>query len=124
MALNPYQKYQQQSIMTMTQGEMLTKLFDEVIKQLNAVKQFHEEKDYEPANLASQKAQKILHYLDASLDFQYEVSNGLSALYDYFIRQLVQANLHKDNGIIDEILPMIVELRDTFIQADHNARCG
>ena len=31
MALNPYQKYQQQSVMTMTQGEMLTKLYDEVI---------------------------------------------------------------------------------------------
>ena len=80
MALNPYQKYQQQSIMTMTQGEMLTKLYDEVIKQLNAVKQFNQEKDYEAANLASQKAQKISRHLNSTLDFQYEVSNNLSAL--------------------------------------------
>ena len=35
---NAYQKYQQQSVTTMTQGEMLIKLFDETIKQLNAVK--------------------------------------------------------------------------------------
>ena len=41
MGQNPYQKYQQQSIMTMTQGEMLIKLYDEVNKQLNAVKQFN-----------------------------------------------------------------------------------
>lgn len=124
MPQNPYQKYQQQSIMTMTQGEMLTKLYDEVIKQLNAVKQFNEKKDYQSANIASQKAQKILKYLDATLDFQYEISNNLSALYDYFIRRLVDANLHKENAPIDEVLPMIDELREAFIQADHTARRG
>lgn len=122
MALNPYQKYQQQSIMTMTQGEMLTKLYDEVIKQLNAVKQFNQEKDYEAANLASQKAQKIIRHLNSTLDFQYEVSNNLSALYEYFLRLLVDANLHKKNEPIDEVLPMICDLRETFIQADRSAR--
>ncbi len=122
MALNPYQKYQQQSIMTMTQGEMLIKLYDEVIKQLNAVKQFNVEKDYEAANFASRKAQKILHYLDSTLDFQYEVSSNLSALYEYFLHMLVEANLHKKNEPIDEVLPMICELRETFIQADRTAR--
>ena len=124
MALNPYQKYQQQSVMTMTQGEMLTKLFDEVIKQLYAAKQFNLEKNYEAANTASQKAQKILRHLNATLDFQYEVSGNLSALYEYFVRCLIQANLHKENEPIEEIIPMIEELRDTFVQADHNARCG
>ena len=124
MGQNPYQKYQQQSIMTMTQGEMLTKLYDEVIKQLNAVKQFNWKKDYEAANLASQKAQKILQHLNATLHFEYEISDNLSALYEYFIHRLIQANLHKDNEPIDEVLPMIDELRETFIQADRTARCG
>lgn len=124
MALNPYQKYQQQSIMTMTQGEMLTRLYDEVIKQLNAVKQFNNQRDYEAANLASQKAQKIIRHLVSTLDFHYEVSASLDALYEYFIRRLIEANLHKDNGPIDEVLPMICELRETFIQADRSARKG
>lgn len=124
MALNPYQKYQQQSVMTMTQGEMLTKLYDEVIKQLNAVKLFNQEKDYTSANAASQKAQRILRHLDVTLDSQYEISNNLSALYNYFIRRLIDANIKKDNAPIDEVLPMIVELKETFIQADHSARCS
>ena len=34
MPVNPYQKYQQQSIMTMTPGELLLKLYDETVKQL------------------------------------------------------------------------------------------
>ncbi len=124
MALNPYQKYQQQSVMTMTAGEMLLKLYDEVITQLTAVRQFNEEKDYPRSNEALKKAQRILTYLNQTLDFQYEISNSLSALYDYFLRRLVDANLHKDNGPVDEVLPMIVELRDTFAQADKAARSG
>jgi len=122
MAQNPYQKYQQQSVMTMTPGEMLLKLYDEVITQLSAAKQFNEEKDYQKANAAFQKAQKILRYLDQTLDPQYEISASLSALYDYFIRRLVDANLHKDNAPIEEVLPMISELRDTFMQADKATR--
>lgn len=122
MAQNPYQKYQQQSVMTMTPGEMLLKLYDEVITQLTAAKQFIEEKDIQRANAAFQKAQKILRYLDQTLDPQYEISASLSALYDYFIRRLVDANLHKDYAPIDEVLPMIEELRDTFYQADKATR--
>ena len=122
MAQNPYQKYQQQSVMTMTPGEMLLKLYDEVITQLTAAKQFNEEKDIQKANAAFQKAQKILRYLDQTLDPHYEISASLSALYDYFIRRLVDANLHKDNAPIDEVLPMVAELRDTFAQADKASR--
>ena len=119
---NAYQKYQQQSVTTMTQGEMLIKLFDDTIKQLNAFKQFNDTKDYEMANTASKKAQQIIQYLDSTLNFKYEISNNLNALYEYFIHQLVQANLHKDNAIVDEVLSMVCDLRETFIQADKNAR--
>lgn len=124
MALNPYQKYQQQSVMTMTPGEMLTRLYDELIKQLSAFKEYNSQKDYSHANDALQRAQKILRHLNATLDFKYEVSSGLSSLYDYFIRRTVEANLHKDDAPVDEILPMITELRDSFIQADRLARHG
>lgn len=122
MPVNPYQRYQQQSVMTMTPGEMLLKLYDEVITQLTAVRQFNEEKDYEKSNASLKKAQRIIRYLDQTLDPQYEISGSLSALYDYFIRRLVEANLHKDNGPIDEVLPMVAELRDTFAQADKASR--
>lgn len=121
---NPYQKYQQQSVMTMTPGEMLLRLYDEVITQLNAVKQFNGEKDYQASNTAMQKAQRIITYLNQTLDFQYEISGSLSALYDYFLRRLVDANVHKDNAPIDEVLPMIQDLRETFAQADKNSRSG
>lgn len=122
MVQNPYQKYQEQSVMTMTPGEMLLRLYDEVITQLSAARQFNEQKDIARANAAFQKAQRIIHYLDQTLDPQYEISANLSALYDYFLRRLAEANIRKDNAPVDEVLPMIAELRDTFYQADKTNR--
>ena len=124
MVLDPYQKYQQQSVMTMTQGEMLTKLYDEIIKQLSAAKQFIAQENPEEVNKALQKAQRILAHLQVTLDWKYEVSESLGALYDYFIRRIIDANLHKDEAPIEEVLPMITDLRETFIKADRTARCG
>ena len=120
MPVNPYQQYQRQSVMTMTQGEMLTKLYDEVIKQMSGAKICLTEKDLSGVNNALQKAQRI--YLKSTLDFKYEISGNLDALYDFFIERIVQANLKKDAAMLDEIIPMIEDLRDTFVQADRNAR--
>lgn len=121
MQRNPYQAYQQQSVMTMTQGEMLLKLYDETIKQLSAAEIYMGEGSIEKTNLALQKAQKILNHLRATLDFQYDISNQLAALYDYFVRQIVSANIKKDVKLIQEILPMVSDLRDTFAQAAKQA---
>ena len=122
MPVNPYQQYQRQSVMTMTQGDMLTKLYDEVIKQMSGAKICLTEKDLSAVNNALQKAQRILFYLKSTLDFKYEISGNLDALYDFFIERTVQANLKKDAAMLDEIIPMIEDLRDTFVQADRNAR--
>lgn len=122
MPVNPYQQYQRQSVMTMTQGEMLTKLYDEVIMQMGGAKICLKEKDLSGVNNALQKAQRILFYLKSTLDFKYEISGNLDALYDFFIERTVQANLKKDAAMLDEIIPMIEDLRDTFVQADRNAR--
>ena len=122
MPVNPYQQYQRQSVMTMTQGEMLTKLYDEVIKQMSGAKICLTEKDLSGVNNALQKAQRILFYLKSTLDFKYEISGNLDALYDFFIERTVQANLKKDAAMLEEIIPMIEDLRDTFVQADRNAR--
>ena len=122
MPVHPSQQYQRQSVMTMTQGEMLTKLYDEVIKQMSGAKICLTEKDLSGVNNALQKAQRILFYLKSTLDFKYEISGNLDALYDFFIERTVQANLKKDAAMLDEIIPMIEDLRDTFVQADRNAR--
>lgn len=119
-----YEAYKQQSVMTMTHGEMLVKLYDEVIKQLNGAVRSIETKDIEATNRSLQKVQNILHYLDSTLDMRYEVSQSLSALYDFFIRQSISANIKKDTALLTELVPMVQELRDAFTQADKLSRMG
>ena len=118
MAANPYMQYQEQSIMTMTQGELVVKLFDGCLKQLNSAVYYLEEKQYDKANTSLQKAQRIVNYLDASLDMKYEISENLHALYEYFARLIVRANIRKQTEPIKEIIPMIDGLRDSFKQAE------
>lgn len=122
MAVNPYERYKQQSVMTMTQGEMLAKLYEEIIKQLNGAAVYIGDRDFNKSNQALQKVQKILYHLKATLNFKYEISNSLSSLYDFFIQQTVMANIRKDAAPIKDIIPMIEELRETFIQAERLAK--
>lgn len=122
MAVNPYEKYKQQSVMTMTQGEMLSKLYEEVIKQLSGAAMFIDKKDFFRANESLQKAQRILNHLKSTLNFKYEISNNLDALYDFFIQQIVAANMKKSVEPLEDIIPMVDELRETFVQADKLAR--
>ncbi|MEG1778001.1 MAG: flagellar export chaperone FliS [Angelakisella sp.] len=121
---NSYETYRQQSVMTMTHGEMLTKLYDEVIKQINSAVRSIDEKDIVATNRSLQKAQRILGYLDSTLDMRYQISESLTALYEFFIHQTITANVSKDASLLTEILPMIVDLRDAFSQAEKLTRMG
>ncbi len=121
MPVNPYQKYKQQSIMTMTPGELLLKLYDESINQLRQAVGALGQKQYDKANAALQKAQRIISHLNKTLVMDYEISKNLEALYDFFIYKITQANIHKDAAQIEEILPMLQDLRDAYAQAEKNA---
>lgn len=122
MPVNPYEKYREQSVMTMTNGEMLLKLYDEIVKQLSGAVIYIEQKDYPKTNKCLQKSQKVLNHLKTTLNFKYDVSNNLSALYDFFIQQTVVANIHKDPKPIEEIIPMVEELKEAFAEAERRAR--
>lgn len=124
MPVNPYQKYQQQSIMTMTPGELLLKLYDESIKQMRQSIDALGQKQYDKANAGIQKAQRIISHLNKTLVMDYEISKNLEALYDFFLYKLTQANIHKDASQLEEILPMVVDLRDAYAQAEKTAVSG
>lgn len=122
MQKNPYQAYKQQSVMTMTQGEMLNKLYEEAVKQLSFAEVYMKDKDYTKTNDALQRAQRILNHLKATLNFDYEISNNLAALYEFFVSKIIEANVKKKPEPIREILPMVKELQEAFAQADKQAR--
>lgn len=125
MPINPYEAYQKKSVMTMTPGEMLSKLYDKVLKELLASKMNIEKRDvhlYSEIDISLQKAQTVLKYLKTTLDFRYDVAKDLDMMYDYFISQIMQAYIHKDPAPLDEIVPMITTLQETYEKADKLSR--
>ena len=126
MVNNPYQQYrqqyQQQSVMSMTAVEMLTALYDAAMKDFELAKIANEKNDIQGINKNLQKVQAIFRYLRSNLDFKYDISKNLDQLYEYFLNVAIQANIKKDFSQIDEVIAMIKELRDTYVQADKIAR--
>lgn len=119
---NPYQQYVDQSITTMTQGEMVVRLYEEIINQLSRAKIHIDNNSDNDTNECIKKSQKILNHLLVTLDHKYEISNNLDNLYRFFIQRIIMANVKKDKMIIDEILPLIIDLKDTFKEGERLAR--
>ena len=64
------------------------------------------------------KAQDIVNYLRTTLDLRYSVANNLRQLYDFFNSQLVMSSVKKTVKPLDDIKPLIFDLRETFDQCD------
>lgn len=120
--VNPYQQYQEQSVMTASPGELTLMLYNGCIKFINQAKLFIEQKNIEKANNAIIRAQDIIQELMVTLNMDYEISKNLAALYDYMNRRLIDANISKDTQILEEILDMVTELRDTWIEVIKKTR--
>ncbi len=115
---NPYEQYKKQSIMTMTQGELVVQLFEGCSKKLNTAVFMYENNENDKAEEELYKAQRIVNYLNASLDRTVPISRELSSLYDFFIRMIVKAKVKSSTDIIKEIIPMIDGLGDSFREAE------
>lgn len=113
---NAYSAYKKQSITTLTPMEIVVRLYDEAEKQINKAIIFIGNKDYAGANTSLQKSQDIVNALRSVLDMSIPISTQLDALYDFFNRQLIEANVKKDVEILKQMLPQLAELRDAFAQ--------
>lgn len=114
---NPYQQYQQQSVMTASPGELVVMLYNGCIRFIKQAIECINGKDLMGAHNAIIRAQDIIVEFMSTLDMKYEISHNLLALYDYLHRRLVEANVKKDTAILEEVLTFMTELRDTWAEA-------
>lgn len=116
MNTNPYMKYQQATVQT-SGPQLLLMLYDGAIKFVRFGIEGIQNKNMEQANTNLIKAQKILHELIASLNFDYAISNNLVLLYEYMIRQLIMANSTKREGPAKEVLGYLTEMKESWSEA-------
>lgn len=109
-----YDQYRKNKVLTASPGELVLMLYDGAIKFCNIGLVAIENNDIKKANLNIQKAERIVAELRGSLDMKYPVAKDFDNVYEYIGWVLLQANVKKDPGRLEEALKHLRTMRDTW----------
>lgn len=113
-SVNAYNQYRTTAVQTAKPEKLLLMLYDGLVLSLKMAQQALGKRDTSEAHQNLIKAQDIITELMSTLNMEYEISSRLFQLYDFWKRQLVQANTRKDVQIVGEVLSFVTELRDAW----------
>lgn len=113
-----YQQYKQQSINSMTPGELLMLLYDELVKRSTLASLALDKADWPNFEAALDRCIDIVNYLDETLDRQYPISRDLARMYDYFTYEMARIKIGRNKGELERLRPMLVDMRDAFRAAE------
>lgn len=122
MALSPYETYQEQSVSTLTPGELIVLLYDRVVFNLNAAVRDIGKKKPGDAHRHIRKAQDIVFYLRGILNPELSVSQSLNDYYTVLARQLSRANLKKDAAALEDAILAMRSLRGIWVNIETQNR--
>lgn len=118
MYQNGYQQYKMQSVSTMTRGEMLLLLYDELIKRLTRAELALEKEDFEVFEASVKRSGEIVQYLEDTLNNEYSISRELQRMYDFFLYEISRLQASRNPAVIEELRPLVMELREAFREAN------
>ena len=113
-----YQNYKQQSINSMTSGELLLLLYDELVKRSTLASIALDKQDWPVFETALDRCTDIVNYLDETLDHQYPISQDLARMYDYFTYELGRIKVGRNKKELERVRPMLADMRDAFRAAE------
>ncbi|OHB70224.1 MAG: flagellar export chaperone FliS [Planctomycetes bacterium RBG_16_43_13] len=120
MIKNKAEQYLENQIMTATKEELLIMLFDGAIRFSEQAKVKIDEKDVEGSCKLLIKSQRIVVELMSSLNkgiLSAELYNNLMGIYNFIYLRLIDANMKKEKGKIDEALKILRIMRDAWSDA-------
>lgn len=121
-AANPWKSYRRIATQTAPPGQLVLMLFDGALLSLDRALLGFNCSDVGERNTAIhnniQHAVDIIRELNSSLDLEAggQLADTLRNLYSYFERRLLESNRKKSRRGIDEIIPMLKQLRDAWSQ--------
>ena len=124
MDMKGFQQYKEQSVNTMTQGELLLLLYDELYKRLSQAELMLDQQNYPVYESSIERSVAIIDYLYSTLDRQYPISGNLAQLYEYFTYELGRAKIGRRKEVLSHVKSMVAELRDAFRQAQKSGDSG
>jgi flagellar protein FliS len=114
LAMNQYKQVGVHSaVMDATPHRLVQMLMEGVLEKVALAKGNIARKEIAKKGENISKAITIVGGLHASLNKEVggELSENLGSLYDYMTRRLVMANIRNDEGILDEIANLMLEVK-------------
>jgi flagellar protein FliS len=119
-SVNPWKSYRQIATQTAPPGQLVLMLFDGALHALDRALVGFNYTDISERNSTIhnnlQRAVDIIRELNCSLDLEAggQLASTLRNLYAFFERRLLESNLKKSRQGIDEVIPMLKQLRDAW----------
>ncbi len=116
---NAYNTYKNNSVNYASKEQLLLMLLDGAVKYAKIGRQAIVDDDIQKKHDNLIKTQDIFYELMISLDRNAggEWGDNLYAVYEFINQRLMEANMKKDVKIMDEIIPLIEEVRDLWNEA-------
>ena len=122
---NPYNVYKQNSVNMASKEKLLLMLLDGAVKYTKIARLAILEKDIARAHKELIRVQDIFLELMVTMDKSVgKYMEDLYNLYDFIKSELGRANIKKDVKIIDNLLPIIEEIRDMWYEVDKKIKTG
>ncbi len=115
-------KYRDQSVLTMSRGELILRLYDEVLKNARFACRLFREENRTAAFRCTAKCRNILNYLTVILDRKYELSVPFNRMYSYLNGQLIRADTTGNPAGLEKAIPRFAELREAWSQSIRKSR--
>lgn len=117
-----YAAYANNKIMTASPGELTLMLYEGAIKFCNLAIEGIQHKDIEKAHNNIMKVERIIEEFQATLNHQYPVAKDFDNVYNYLMERLREANLKKDETILEEVLKHLRTMRDVWKEVMHSSK--
>ncbi|SMC17920.1 flagellar protein FliS [Clostridium acidisoli DSM 12555] len=115
-ANNAYSQYKTNSVNFASKEQLLLMLLDGSVKFSKIARKAIMDKNIIVANENIKKTQNIFYELIASLDLNTagDWGKNMVSVYKFIIGRLVQANMKKDVAIMDEVIPLIEDVKNLW----------
>jgi len=114
---HPFATYQRTNVNTADQRQLIVMLYDGLLRFLNKARQRIQANDIEGAHNYLVRSREIVAELIATLRPEKggDIGQNLKRLYAYAFDRIVQANLFKDEAMVEEVIRIMSILREGWI---------
>lgn len=112
-------QYREVAVLSASPAQLLTMTYDHLLVNLRRTRMAVDSGNVELRSQCVARCEDLVGELLATLDHERggEIAGNLSALYVFFLRELMQVGSAPDVARLDRMTTLIQELRDGFSQA-------